>query len=416
MFSRGLLVKLMLAALGVTAISGIGTVLVARPGSIGRIALSSVTVVITCGLLLPVAVSTRGGRPSPLQRVWSGWVLVLAGLVLSLQWTPWSLFNWPWLPTLTLNWFGFGVPALGIAIPALRQAARADDESFRLSATVAIAGAAMAFATPLVLQLVQATGAWNTTTDRTVLIAVCMFLGTIAMALSAMAVRRPPRDHEVSPTDRRIGVVGMAAAALGTNLSIYALVDGFDPLGIWGSSAQAPSLQLMTWITSAWGVGFAAALWSALHPIGLTRWAASLPVVTCGLWLILVAMRLAFLWVSSRGGMDVEWLGRLGMAAGIAEACALMVTVVVLRMRKTLPNSVAQVQRVSGISVPCPRCQDLMRLAPGENTCCMCGLVVLLDFRDDRCPACRYDLRGAVVPACPECGRPRQMPAGLASP
>jgi predicted amidophosphoribosyltransferase len=35
---------------------------------------------------------------------------------------------------------------------------------------------------------------------------------------------------------------------------------------------------------------------------------------------------------------------------------------------------------------------------------------MVIGFRDDRCPACEYDLRTiGAGSACPECGRARQM-------
>jgi predicted amidophosphoribosyltransferase len=50
----------------------------------------------------------------------------------------------------------------------------------------------------------------------------------------------------------------------------------------------------------------------------------------------------------------------------------------------------------------------------GESVCKGCSLVIRLDFRDDLCPGCGYDMRGTPATTCAECGRARQMPHATA--
>jgi hypothetical protein len=409
MLHRGLLVKLMLAALGVTAVSGIAAVLSPSPRMAGRLALTAATVVVACGLLLPAAGSVGDGRSTALQRVWSGWVLSLTALLLLLQWLGWNSVQSMHLDILTAAWAGYGVPAMLVAIPALRHRARSEDRSFALAEWMAIVTATVTFLGGVCLQVGADMGVFPMRDDRVPLVAFNLLAGGGLMSLGALAVRRSPGARKVSPQDRWIGALGMAAAAVATVISLPLAIDGFDPLGLSGPLQQRPSMGVLMGLNVLSGLAVAAALWSTLHPMGLQRWAAWLPVLMAGLALLMTAIRAVSL-VEAVG--DAEWLGRLGMAAAIAEACALMVTAVVLRMRRSMPDMLAQIEPVTSLPLPCPRCQNLMRARSGENACGVCGLVVLLGFRDDRCPVCHYDLRGAVEPACPECGRTRQMPAG----
>jgi hypothetical protein len=67
----------------------------------------------------------------------------------------------------------------------------------------------------------------------------------------------------------------------------------------------------------------------------------------------------------------------------------------------------------------CPRCRTEQDLPTGEAHCIACHLRFHIDMEDPVCLSCGYNLRGLLVPKCPECGRttlaPLEVPQGTAS-
>jgi hypothetical protein len=92
------------------------------------------------------------------------------------------------------------------------------------------------------------------------------------------------------------------------------------------------------------------------------------------------------------------------------DASALVTVVLVLRARRSGPDTDDFLKPIEGLPLKCPRCSAPRMATLGESACASCGLVLLLAVRDDQCPACRYDLRGNSQTCCPECGRLRQLP------
>ncbi|MFM7810123.1 MAG: hypothetical protein ACKPEA_19675, partial [Planctomycetota bacterium] len=99
------------------------------------------------------------------------------------------------------------------------------------------------------------------------------------------------------------------------------------------------------------------------------------------------------------------------MALAILEAAMLLAAGLVWRARHAESAGSTGTDPIATMRLDCPRCGVTRDATRGESACRQCGLAVLLDFRDDRCPACAYDLRGRPAGSCPECGRARQMPA-----
>jgi hypothetical protein len=136
-----------------------------------------------------------------------------------------------------------------------------------------------------------------------------------------------------------------------------------------------------------------------------------MPAITAGLTLTLAGI--LTLAAAEQGLQDT--LRRTAIALGILDATALVTVVLVLRARRSSPDTEDFVKHIDGLPLKCPRCSAPRLATLGESACASCGLVLLLAVRDDQCPACRYDLRGNAEPRCPECGRLRQLPGDPAT-
>lgn len=407
MLPRKLLVRLTLAALAASAATGLAVLFVPGWSVTGRLALSAAGTVICCGLLLVFCGQEDRGKATPLQIVWTVWVTGLLSITLGFLWLE-RLMPGRQGAALLWAWAVYGLGAFIVAFPALRARSREGERACPLSERLSLAGAVAGFVAGSVCMLVRP---WSDLALFGGLLALTLALLPGLGAVCALTIRVGPRAGMVHPRDRAIGWFGVAISGLTMAAWIAVLLQAFAPCLADGQARPAdPSLDLTAASIAGSALAMALSLWCALHPLGFRGWSALLPPTSALLTLLLGGM--AALAASGRLGLalDGSLFSRAMFAVLLLDCCTLLAIPVAMRMGRSMRGSHDFVQRVDTVRTRCPRCRSVMLLRPGENACDDCGLVTLIEFRDDRCPGCDYDLRRTVADACPECGRARQVP------
>lgn len=403
-------------ALATSAVAGVASVFMQRGSMAGRTAWTALVVLIASVCLLPLSRPSTDGRVSALEILWSGFIGVGAALTLGLIWNlaPFGAARDLLLAT-TLSWIGYGTGAAMVLLPAVRRRATPTAVHFPASTRVAVLGAGTCFLVAVGVHVAMEQAGSNKT--QFVPMAFGISIMAVVLAAANLASHRVPRPiHRGGVIDRVAGVLGvlvtlgawtswMAVAVLATNL--------LEPSASFGRTGNEPLMR--TWMTpgtACTGLSIAGALWCTLRAVQFRGWSAALPAITAATTLALATL----LTIASIRGDMPDLLGRITIALAIVDASALITVVLVLRARRSSPDTEDFVKPIDGIPMKCPRCSAPRMAQLGESACGSCGLVLLLAVRDDLCPACRYDLRGQASGPCPECGRVRQMPAPAIAP
>ncbi|MFZ4722485.1 MAG: hypothetical protein ACOYMI_04975 [Phycisphaerales bacterium] len=410
MFRRSALIATIQVALATSAVAGVASVFMRQGSMAGRTAGTALVVLLGAICLMPLSRPSSDGRTSALEILWSGFVCIGAVLTVGLIWpvmpagTPRDL-----LLATDLAWIGYGVPTSMVLMPALRRRATPSRISYPASSRVVVIGAGICF---LAAVSAHVTMEWNGST-RTEFVPFAFVISTLALVLAAanlVSFRIPRPMDRAGSIDRVVGTIGVLASAMGwagwmciATLSTNLL----EPLGS-GSMPARPHLisSFMPPSVGLTGLSISGALWCSLRAVGFRGWWAALPGIATGLTLLLCGL-LTF--ASIEQGLP-DFLQRTVIALGIMDASALVTVVLVLRARRSGPDTDDFLKPIEGLPLKCPRCSAPRMATLGESACASCGLVLLLAVRDDQCPACRYDLRGNSQTCCPECGRLRQLP------
>jgi hypothetical protein len=410
MFRRSALIGTIQVALATSAVAGVASVFMQQSMMAGRTAGSALVVLVGAMCLLPLSRPSGDGRISALEVLWSGFICIGAALTLGVIWSilPTKALR-DLLLIIDLCWIGYGVPTSLVLLPALRRRSTPSGNAYPASSRIAVIGAGTCF---LAAVSTHVTMEW-VGSNHTEFVPLAFLISILAMVLTAanlVSFRVPRATGRAGSIDRVVGTIGAIACAMGwagwmciavitTNLLEPASRGSLPARPHLIAGYLPPSLGLT-------GVAISGALWCALRAVRFRGWASVMPAITAGLTLMLAGI--LTLAAAEQGLQDT--LRRTAIAIGILDATALVTVVLVLRARRSSPDTEDFVKHIDGLPMKCPRC-SAPRVAPlGESACASCGLVLMLAVRDDRCPACRYDLRGNAEPRCPECGRIRQLP------
>jgi hypothetical protein len=408
--TKQLFLRSMLVALGLSAVLAIASIYAG--GSLaGRLLLTTLFASLACALMLPHAPREAGARLDLLQRTVLGFILVAFALGTLTVWDV-DLIRPGGSDDLAVLWLMVGVPALGVAYPGLRSRRRTD-RSLALSERVAFLGAACAMAACLASMLLLGSGGmWM---ETQFLIGWICVAGALVGSASALGRRAASSERFAPPppataVDRAIGATGMLAA-LGWSASATLAV-AIDQVA---RQTGAPDRSMVVWPIAIGCAGLAlpCAIWCALGLSRVTGIARFLRHLSAGAALMLGVLATL---VAALAALDERYVLRGGSVIELMSALAvvsmssLIAAAVMMRLHRG--RAVAS-DPIESIDWNCPRCSTHARIGAGEHSCVGCGLAVRIAFRDDRCPACAYDLRGqpADAPNCPECGRVRQLPA-----
>ena len=178
----------------------------------------------------------------------------------------------------------------------------------------------------------------------------------------------------------------------------------------FGGVQRVPPAWLAACATGSFTVALSIALWCLLGLAQLTGAAAYLRHAATICTAVMGGLITSLINDALATGRDDSLLWRVAYALAILDICTLLAAGVMMRMGRVRRLSGAEVPPITTASVRCPRCNHAHPATIGESVCKGCSLVIQIDFRDDLCPGCGYDMRGTPATTCAECGRVRQMP------
>ena len=406
MFTRGLLLKVMLSALALAAACGVAALFLSSTAEAWRLAGSSIVIVVACGVLLKVGRADAGRGVSLLHAVVTSYVGLSVLLALYLIWAA-SLLTQR-VDRFAMAWYAMGFVSLSVAWTPLMRRTRRMDDSLRLAERITLWGAGVTFLLGLALTI-AIDGASNT--NRQLFPYVVALIGDAGAAVAgccAIALRTPGRGLGVSRSERMLGFVGLVAMLVSAATWLVTATLGMDPfmMGI----QRVPPAWLAVCATGSFTVALSIALWCLLGLAQLTGAAAYLRHAATICTAVMGGLITSLINDAMATGRDDSLLWRVAYALAILDVCTLLAAGVLMRMGRVRRLSGVEVPPITTASVKCPRCNHSHPATIGESACKGCSLVIQIDFRDDLCPGCGYDMRGTPATTCAECGRARQMP------
>lgn len=400
MLQRTLLLKVMLIALGMSALLGVAAIFSPSVLQAQKLTVSSMLLVVACGLLLPT--SSTGPRKgfTPLQLVWGLYLVI--GSLLSLAWI-WSWSKSNNFQAFSTGWFSIGIPAMMIAAVPLKRRSDTLDRSCVLAENIVMVAVSAAFVVGMVM-LMQL---WNQ--PQLPFVPHCFSVisgGGVIAGSCAVAFRSAQGANQTTRLDRKVAVLGLICTCLAVVMWLLWGVHEFDPFGVFAASATLGSKDLAI-ATGLSTLAVTIGIWTLLGIAPFHGYAAYLRHFTTVFTLVLGCIVTA---TAAQVLLFDFIVMRVVGALVVVNGSALLAAGVMLRLSKTSRMLVNNASMIKIMELKCPRCLTARRATCGESTCAQCGLTMLLQFRDDNCPACQYNLRGNTAAQCPECGRLRQMP------
>ena len=402
--TRSIFLRLMLVALGLSALLAI--VSIYASGDIAwRLLTSTILLAVTCGLMLPVAPRDAGTGVDLLQRTVLGFLGISLAVCLN---GVWDFVGGRFGEQLAWVWFVIGVPSLAVCTMGMRSR-RSEDRSMALAERVAIAGAFIAVGAALLAIAVD-----QTNPEVALIIGFIFIAGAIGAAGSAIGRRRPSTERFAPPPnatrlDRALATIGLSAGIAWCLLASMAYLAG---VRAWQPGVVGSMHPLWPFANACISVATPCAIWCG---IGLSRVRGPLRFLRHGAALTTLALGILVTYTATMAARDMHFilpdaLERLMNALVVISLVSFIAALIMMRLNR---GRAVAADPIESIEWACPRCTARTRIGMGEHSCANCGLAVIVALRDDRCPACAYDLRGqpAGANACPECGRARQMPA-----
>lgn len=402
---RALVLRLLLAALAAAALTGVFAVF-ADSSVGGRLAGTSVVLAFACLTLLPNAPRDAADRLDLLRWCVIGFIGMAAMLSIAWIWTDGRTAGL--VGEATLTWYFAGGPALIAATPALRLR-RDPDRSLAIAEGVLIWGCIAALGGALLLLFVKRAQGGAFFEGTPIVCGLVIVGAAICAAAAATGLRKPSvvRRPKYAPPERA-GPLLAWIGILATVVSAAAMISA-----IWSRWQGGSPLETLTVGIGAATIAAPIAAWNALQLVPIEMPLALLRPATVGALFVSGTLSTVLSSDAMLLGRDArETLERSLVASIILTATTLTAAAVAFRLRRMKPISDARIETVEWI---CPRCRvkSEIDLDEGGCTCAGCGLSVMVSLRDDRCPACGYDLHAMPEGQtnCPECGRARQVQA-----
>lgn len=386
---RRIILRVLLAALGVAAVSGATAMLLGTSDVMGRVAGTALVLAVACGLMLPLSLMIDRARHR--QAGLTGMAVVVAQFVLAmvLIWLPdWARPGGGWWRLHES--IAITMVALGVAGPVAMF-------FFEVTgfAVARVAGRVGLVLTAVVFLLVVVAGwAWWGRSSRwwwqERLLGTALSLGGLGLPVVGALVGQ---GHKTARLWRWLGVVAAAVAF------VMAMVH------IWGDPRGGEAI-FVTVVSIAVVVAHA----------NLTLFC---PLKPGQAWLLVATIAAAIVTAAAVDG-HAFWrdsllpFSRLAAAAGILAACGTLALLVLARLNRgvRLENLVRE---FADITLVCPRCRRKQKLALGDSACSACGLRITTQIEEPRCNRCGYLLYVLTSDACPECGEPVTSSAGAPS-
>jgi len=383
MKSRAIALRISLAMLGVTALSGIALAVDQGSGFWAqRLLGTGIIGVIVSGISMPFG--ALADRP--------GWRFAgLGGIAfLTVQFALALVLIW--LPGGRQESIAWSMLALFFTVPSLILAGLASPHrASRTAVWCALVTAAVA----LLMQLVDAwtTGpsAWNSSAwgrgDRIVSWSFCLLVGGLVAALSLLRAQRSFAWRWWQwATWFGVFATGLAAGLFA--VVVHRMnVGGPEMVSGWFESAIT---------LGAIGLGLGGT--NAMSLLRLKGHAWTLRMLAVGALMVTLLIAVVMAW-TSRGSL----LPMLG-ASIIVTISALLATLVLARFQRE-PEYAEATSEFASIEVTCPRCRGHETQPLGNSSCKRCGLRYNILVEAPKCAGCGHTLLHLTRNTCPECGR-----------
>jgi hypothetical protein len=382
-----MLLRAMLALVGLAALAGVATIFLPAKEFLGRIAATLITSAFAIALALPASKKLDREETRPMGLAMLTAIVPCFVLVLTAIWIG-LVFGW----RVELEVMLTALHYAGCAVVLLIALGLCRVEATRVSGRLAVLAAlvCLMLGLPAIWADRLGFGGWDFQAKlwgTSWLVFWTMVLA--GMSLYAVTTRTTPW--------RWIGVLAAAAALL---MGLY---------GIWHELKDPP-----VWFVQALIVALAIGLANVLHTLALEGVQRYVALGTIGT-VLLTATLLSYLNFSSGGfSRDVssdELLVRLIAAGSIVSVCGLLaITIFLAANRRALVTTSASVKEIRSVKVTCPRCATKTDAAAGvggaRSRCGGCGLIFVIELAEPRCVKCEYNLLDLKSDRCPECGTP----------
>ncbi len=385
---RKRLLRIMLGALAIAAVTGAAALLTGGSEIVGRVGATALMVAITAGLLMPMSLllDRAKSRDAGLLGMWATVIEFL--LAMYLIWLPGVLdtdFLSQWRVSETMGAIALVVGPAMVALQAMHR------EQAYWTGRI---GIALAAAVSLVLMvgtwLPQGYygGDWEWWGTGWTLAG----FGTAA-SLSMLSFKAGDRRYW-----RWLGVAASAVAAAMAIAQIWHPVTApavyFVALSCFAAVVAHASLTLIMRLVDGQIWVRRLTIAAAIAGSASLVWAAAINNLS---------------WNASSSAPDDRSI-RLSGAFFIIAACGTLALIILGRLNRGVDMEMVQRELVD-ISLTCPRCRKSLTLPVGDASCNNCGLRIHTRIEEPRCAKCGYLLYRLTSDACPECGTPISKPA-----
>lgn len=387
-----MLLRAMLALVGLAALAGVATIFLPAKEFLGRIAATLIAAAFAIGMALPASKKldreeTRAMGLAMLTAIVPCFLTVLTAIWIGL------LFGWQ----VELETLATALHYAACAVVFLVALALARGDATRVSGRLVGLAALVCFVIgmPAIWADRLGLGTWDFQSKLWGTSWLVFWTAVLAgLSLFGVGTRTTPW--------RWIGVLA-AAAALAMGL-----------VGIW-NELRDPPMWFVQALIVALAVGLANVL-NALRFEGVQRWVA-LGTIGTVLLTATLASYLNIITVGFRSDLESDdLLVRLIAAGSIVSVCGLLaITIFLAANRRALVTGSAAVKEITRIRVTCPRCATRSDASVGHDRCPGCGLLFLFRVAEPRCVKCEYNLLDLKGDRCPECGTPVSESVAAAS-